>query len=506
MKHRRRIGFGNASALAAASLCVLVWLGGNARADMSTGSSSSSAASSSSGTEVAQASPSSATIDELRQEIQEERARTAQLESRLDQLQSTEQQQEQSQSTLQQTLSKMQAGRGNEKVSGGQNLADIYDRGFFLRSKYRRFSLYINGLAQIRYSFFKPNSVGRYDYTNRSQSDFEVYLARLAFSGNIFEPNLKYFFQIQGFTTGNSNNMTLLDWFMAKTFSPYLTIQAGRSWTAYTWEFYANPAWLTFPDLSDAEYAFVLPRATGLAAYGQYGKLSYEAELTNGIPALDAGGNENINSNMAYIGHLQYDILAPAFFGFAETHPEDSYAEAPGLSVWGSGMYNPVNSNSTFENEMVGDSTYGGNASVGFRWGYFTAQGTGYYRRTQPGNEARAFGVTTGYNSWGYAEQTGYYLVPGKWEIAQRISGIWWGQGEIPQSGTPANPSYETYWFSGPDDFSYNRLTEYTAGLNYYLYGHNAKIEFEYSYLAGKDFNSNGFGASRLWIQSQLQF
>jgi hypothetical protein len=504
--HLRKTGMARAAkVLVVAFLSASTSLGGNAYADNNTGSGTSvpgSPASGATAVKIAQASTAD-TIDQLRQEIQEERARTAQLERRLDQIQQTEQNQEENQSSLEKMVGKLQVGRGTEK---GPSEADIYDRGFFLRSRNRKFSLFINGLLQIRYSFFKPNAVGRYDYSNRTQNDFQVYLGRLAFSGNIFDESLRFFTQIQGFTTGNSNNMTVLDWFMSKTFSPYLTVQAGRSWTAYTWEFYANPAWLQFPDLSTAEYAFVLPRAIGLALYGQYRKLSYEGELTNGIPALDSGGNENANSNLAYIGHLQYDILAPAFFGFAETHPEDSFASKPGLSVWASGMYNPVNSNSTFENELNGDSTLGANTSIGFRYGYLTLQGTGYYRRTRPGNEARTMGVLDSYDSWGYGEQAGYYLVPGKWELAQRISGVWWGAGEIPQTGTRAAPSEETYWFSGPDTFSYHRITEYSAGLNYYLYNHNAKIELEYSYLAGSDFHNNGFGANRLWVQSQIQF
>jgi hypothetical protein len=505
VRHLREMGIARTLALAAALFCASTRLGKGVYADTKTGGATSSpgpATSGASGVEIAQA-PSTDTIDELRQEIQEERARTAQLERRLDELQSTEHTQQENQSTLEKTLSQIQGGRGAEV---GPSEADIYDRGFFLRSRRRKFSLYINGLLQIRYSFFKPNAVGRYDYSNRTQNDFQVYLGRLAFSGNIFDESIKYFTQIQGFTTGNSNNMTLLDWFMSKTFNPYLTVQAGRSWTAYTWEFYANPAWLLFPDLSDAEYAFVLPRAIGLAVYGQFDKLSYEGEVVNGVPALDSGGTENADSNLAYIGHLQYDLLAPAFFGFAETHPEDSFAAKPGLSVWASGMYNPVNSNSTFENELKGDSTFGANTSIGFRYGYLNVQGTGYYRRTKPGNEARAMGVTSSYDSWGYGEQAGYYLVPGKWELAQRVSGVWWGAGEIPQTGTPAAPSEETYWFSGPDTFSYHRITEYSAGLNYYLYNNNAKIELEYSYLAGSDFHNNGFGASRLWVQSQIQF
>ena len=464
--------------------------------------------------QLAQAATTSTdpTIQDLREEIEAERARTAQLEERLNEIQQAQQSQSQTNQSVQKFISSMQAGRGNEATPGlgtGVSQADVYDRGFFLRSRNGKFSLNINGLFQIRYSFFKPNGVSHYGLGNNSQSDFEIYLGRLAMSGNVFEPNLKYFLQIQGYTTGNTGGMTLLDWFTAKTFNKYITLQIGRSWTAYTWEFYANPAWLLFPDLSDAEYAFVLPRAIGLEAYGQAGKLSYSLEVANGVPALDAGargsanGLENVGTNMAYIGHLQYDILAPAFYGYSETHPDDSYSAQPRLSVWGSGMYNPVNSNSTFENELVGDSTYGANSSIGFAYGYLTLQGTGYYRRTNPGNLARALGVSSGYDSWGYAEQAGYYIVPGKWELAQRISGVWWGKGEIPPGGPGEN---ETYWFSGPDLFSYHRITEYSAGINYYLYGHNAKIEAEYSYLVGSDLSNHGFGANRFWLQSQVQF
>jgi hypothetical protein len=486
------------------AIAVTFWLGVScigAYAD-ATGSAASSTKPETN-VELAQASPSSSSIEELRQEIQAEHRRTLELEQRLDQLQQNEATEAQKQSSLQNVMSNLQAGRGNETTPTGSAQADVYDRGFFLRSKNGKFSLNINGLMQIRYSLFKPNAISRYGMDNNTQSDFQIYLGRLAFSGNVFDPSLKYFIQIQGFTTGNSNNITLLDWFSSKTFSKYLTLQVGRSWTAYTWEFYANPAWLTFPDLSTAEYAFVLPRATGLAAYGQAGKLSYEAELTNGVPALDSGGNENYGSNMAYIGHLQYDILAPAFFGYSETHPDDSYAAEPGLSVWGSGMYNPVNSASTFENELPGDTTYGANTSVGFRLGYLTLQGTGYYRHTDPGTQAHLQGTFKNYDSWGWAEQAGYYLVPGQWEIAQRVSGVSWGAPEIP---TAAPGSQETYWFSGPDLFSYHQITEFSGGLNYYYFGHNAKIQLEYSYLAGSDFHNNGFGANRLWVQSQIQF
>lgn len=513
MEQKARVGSRRLAGAAALIVCGIAIGGPKISADTATanpesaGGGTIAAGNPKDKTQLAQAAPD-ATIDELRSEIEAERARTADLEKRLDALQQQQQHETTQNQGLQKALTNIQSGRGYETTPGlgtGVAPADVYDRGFFLRSKNGKFSLSINGLFQIRYSLFKPNAVGRYGVGNNTQSDFEVYLGRLALSGNVFEPDLKYFLQMQGFTTGDSGTMTLLDWFTAKTFNKYFTLQAGRSWTAYTWEFYANPAWLTFPDLSSAEYAFVLPRAVGMAAYGQAGDLSYEGEVTNGIQALDAGshGLENVGTNMAYIGHLQYDIISPAFFGFSETHPEDSYASKPGISIWASGMYNPVNASSTFENELAGDSTYGANSSIGFRYGYATLQGTGYYRRTNPGNLARTTGVTSSYDSWGYGEQAGYYLVPGTWEIAQRVSGVWWGAPEIPTGAPGAN---ETYWFSGPDLFSYHRITEYSVGLNYYLYGHNAKIEAEYSYLAGSDFSNHGFGANRLWLQSQIQF
>lgn len=103
--------------------------------------------------------------------------------------------------------------------------------------------------------------------------------------------------------------------------------------------------------------------------------------------------------------------------------------------------------------------------------------------------------------SWGFGEQAGYYLVPATWELAERVSGVWWGKGEIPATG-----GSEGVWYSGPGDFSYHKITEYSLGINYYLYGHNAKIQAAYSYLAGSSFSHAGFGANRLWLQSQVMF
>ena len=45
-----------------------------------------------------------------------------------------------------------------------------------------------------------------------------------------------------------------------------------------------------------------------------------------------------------------------------------------------------------------------------------------------------------------------------------------------------------------------------SCGLNYYVHGHNAKIQMEYSYLHGNTFADKSFSANRVWTQIQIMF
>jgi hypothetical protein len=233
-------------------------------------------------------------------------------------------------------------------------------------------------------------------------------------------------------------------------------------------------------------------------AYGQAGKTSYAFMIANSIPALDASGQENFSSKLAYIGHLQYDLLAP--YGYVESDPKG--ASKPALTLWASGAYNPVNSSSGFENVTAGDTTVNATSTVGFRYKFFTLQPTGYFRRTTPGSGAPVN------NSWGFGEQAGIYLIPHKLEIAERISGVNWGAPDYDAGAAPAPASdlpVSNDWFAGPS-FSYHRVGEDSAGLNYYVHGHNAKLQMSYSYLHGNTFSGQNFSANRVWVQAQIMF
>src|ERR1700722_2431763 len=428
--------------------------------------------------------------ENLQQQISAERQHLEAIEQRLDQISSGSQAATPLESSVKSPVS---------AATSTLMPADIYHGGFFVETADKSYSLIVNGLFQIRYTGFQPaNSVQALGESPQGTNNVDVFLGRLALSGSVFESSLKYFLQFQGSTVGNSNTVTMLDWFTSKTFSSHLTLQAGRSWTPYTYEFYLNPGNNLFPDLSTAEYAFVLPRTIGFQAYGRTGRASYAFMIANSIPALDTGGQENFDTKLAYIGHAQFDLLAP--YGYVEADPAG--AAKPELTLWTSAAYNPVNSSSGFQNVTAGDTTVNATATVGFRYRYFTLQPTGYYRKTNPA------GGGPSYNSWGYGEQAGLYLIPRKLEFGERISGVNWGAPDY-NTGVllPTGNSLpvENAWFVGPP-FSYHRVQEDSGGMNYYVHRHNAKIQMEYSYLHGNTFADKSFSANRVWTQIQIMF
>ena len=165
---------------------------------------------------------------------------------------------------------------------------------------------------------------------------------------------MKYFLQIQVNTAGNSNSISLLDWFTSKTFNQYLTIQTGRSCTFYTYEYYDNPGQLSFRGSVNAEYAFLLQRAIGVQLSGQVGKLGYAGEVMNSVPALDAGGQENIGTARWPISVISTTTCWSRMDG-SETDPSLDGATKPELTLWLSGMYNPVEYAIGFQNALPGD-------------------------------------------------------------------------------------------------------------------------------------------------------
>jgi hypothetical protein len=379
-----------------------------------------------------------------------------------------------------------------------------YQNGFYIKDPSGDNALYINGLLQPRFKFFQPFGTGKIGGKDQASNNFDDFLARLYFSGNVVDPSLTYFITLQGTTQGSPTaaGITLLDAEVAKSFSPLLKVEMGRYWSAYTYEYYDDIGKYLLPDLSAAEWAFSLGRQIGVRASGKTGDLTYNLSLSNPIPGSLSGGTENPTTKLAVIGNVSYDILAP--YGYMETDPSLGGAAKPELTLWASAMYNPVQNGNVIYNDVRGDDTEGATVSLNFRTGYFTFQGSFYYKH----NDARgpnAYGSAHGaFDSYGWQEQAGYYVVPSKFELVERVDGLTWGFGQ--NGPAVAADNSDTQWYAGPDNFGYHRMTEFTGGLNYYLHGHNAKLQAAYSYMKGSTFSHQDFGANRLIIQTQLAF
>ncbi len=347
----------------------------------------------------------------------------------------------------------------------GSNVESGYNGGFFIRTTDKKFSLTANGFIQARFTSNLATS-----------NNFDLALGRLAFSGNVFDPNIQYFFQYEGSTFGNTNFVTMLDWWLAYTVSPALTIRMGRMILPYSRQFYTHPGNLLFTDLSGADYAFNLQRTLGVEVSGSLGFANYHLMLMNSVRALDGGPSQvNVSGDIGWLARVEVPILGGGY-GYMESVP--NFTGAPQLSIGAAIASNPVASRSGFQRTLAGDRTLNITADAGFRAGGLSVQGAYHLRNN-----------TAGAVSWtdnGFYAQAGFYLAP-QFELGVRYSSV-----------SFAFPSADAFRLRGTE-------TEITAGLNYYLAAHGTKIQLDYS-LISNNFTATAVSANRLRLQTQILF
>jgi phosphate-selective porin len=355
-----------------------------------------------------------------------------------------------------------------------------YDNGFFVRTLDKRFSIVANGFIQARLTVV-PLSNGFPNY------NFDLALGRLAFSGNVFDPNLTYFFQYEGSTFGNNNVVTMLDWWLAYRFSQAFTLRMGRMILPFSRQFYTHPGNLLFTDLSATDYAFNLQRSLGVEASGDLGFMQYHLVLMNSVRALDAGTQSNVGNVVSALARVEVPILKP--YGYMESQP--SNATEPQLSVGAAIAVNAVASDSRFQNTVFGDRTLNVTFDAGFRTGGLSVQGA-YHVRPEilliaSGNVFRTDN--------GFYAQAGYYLTP-QFELAARYATVRFERALTPSVRTTLssllNPNAQQ--------------NEITLGANYYFHKHGAKIQLDGSLLENTGFGGGRSSSYRVRLQTQLLF
>ncbi|HUO08893.1 MAG TPA: porin [Phycisphaerae bacterium] len=455
-----------------------------------------------------------ASNQDVQAELKSLRARIADLEQKEDANWMTQERASQIRSIVEETIADAKT-RG--QFADGDNFG--YKNGFYIQTPDKNFKFQANGYLQFRYTFAQDRVTNSSSYSTQPKhgdvSGFDFRRARLLFSGNAFSPNLTY--MISGDFAGdstNNNNFQTLDIYMAYRFNDLLNIRAGSFLTPYSRLEYISSG-MEFTDFPTVFYPFDPVRTLGMSVYGQPIKdhWMYELNVNNGQKSNTAGraaeiGGKNDN-RLAFYGRSEY-VGGGTLADFNDE--ADLRKDKSGLAweVAAAAGYESANASSNAfpgsqaNNGLIGISTapspgflgsyplngdlYRGTVDGGLKWQGFSATSAAFIQQI---NENTGAGITlpAGYATngsffeLGYYGQVGYMITP-KIEAVARA-------GELLTEGEP------------------NKMEEYSLGLNYYMFGNNAKVQAEGMFIPSEAAYSSSQASTAINTQDlifRLQF
>jgi hypothetical protein len=329
-----------------------------------------------------------------------------------------------------------------------------YKKGAYIKTTDDRFSLKLNVRTQGLFRYESPED-------EKDSSSFSVKRARLLAGGNVFYPWMQYNTQI----TLEGGGSALRDAYIEATYFDWAQPRIGQYKVPFDREFLTSAFSLQLIDRSIASSQFSLQRDIGLQFAGKFFKnqLNYAVGMFNG-----SGANQgNVNNNFMYVGRLVWTPFGAYPYSQAALDTPDS----PKLAFGMAGAYLPgldPGERKTLAGPLgntnilpVESDVYELVADLAFKYQNFSFEGGYYFRNIDP-NEPTPFGDE---NAQGFYLQGGYFVIPKKLELAARYAWV-----------NPDNPNQT-------DD---NEQQEYTGGLSYYIYGHDLKLQANYSFFSNE--------------------
>lgn len=202
------------------------------------------------------------------------------------------------------------------------------------------------------------------------------------------------------------------------------------------------------------------PDGLGLCASGDIGKFSYEFSVVNGAARTDVaagtGGVEsnydlNLDSKVSVGARAAWSILENAADG---VEPDLGYSEKAKWTVNLGGMYQGKRQDpSTL---VIVRRILTGSVGTAFKWRGFSVLTEAFGRKTKLQSPGNATWFSMNMDDFGYYVDSGYFIIPKKFEVASTVSQIF-------REGA-ANDSYQL-----------------GGGLNYYIKGNNLKLQLGYT-------------------------
>ena len=183
-----------------------------------------------------------------------------------------------------------------------------------------------------------------------------------------------------------------------------------------------------------------------------------------------SGANQNnVNQKFMYLGRVVYSPFGPVPYSQGALDTPAS----PKLSIGVAGAYLPglkPGERKTLAGPLgntnivpVKSHVYELTADLAFKYQNFSLEGSYDFRNIDPNKPGTPFGEE---NAQGFYLQGGYFLIPKKFEVAARYAWV-----------DPNDPNQK-------DD---NKQQEYTGGLSYYMYGHQLKLQANYSFFRNQN-------------------
>ncbi len=432
-----------------------------------------------------------ATVQQLQQEIQALQKEVGQLKARQDSRFNDQMRSRQVRAIVESVLNS--AGHKAQELKSSATAG--YDHGFFIADPKGMFRLRIRGYVQAGYTFASSEVQNAQNIaldgstigppTVGNTSEFVLRRARLIFSGHIFEPQLIY--EISGDFAGSGN--TSGDFQLKTTYGGYrftkaVVLRAGILRVPFT---YLSDYPVTgddfgvFPLLS---LPFNAQRSMGLDLSGRLFRdhFSYDMQINNGSKASSPGGA--VDNRFGYYVRAQWSDRRLRIFrtqgdmrertnlawmvgvglGYEQQNSDPNAYPSPQTTLKLSGLATPDGAG-YYPSFPANGSLYRATADGHIKYEGFDASVTAYFQQyndrppagASTDNFISAFGRSSVFE-FAYYGEAGYFLLPHRWQIIGRAGEL------LTESGN-------------------RQMYEYGLGMNYYIYGRNARLQTAVIYI-----------------------
>ncbi len=394
----------------------------------------------------------------------------------------------------------------------------------------------MGGFLQFRYLFGNYNVVNTSNYGSQvsapqlksgdrtgDANGFELRRARINFSGNAFSPDI--FFKFEGdfggtapvvnniatvtpgtttvassassssATSNSYGNFQITDAYIGYRFSDAIKIKAGSFKVPFAKAELTSDTVMDLDERPEVLLPFDPVRAVGLSVFGDLikDKFNYEVNVNDGAKSnvlgriADTSGSQD--NRLAFYGRVNWagsgnisdfseesDLrkdnsefvwLLGAAIGYESQNTSQNAFPAAQTSLNANGL-STADSPGFISSSAINGDVYRGTVDWSAKylgWSFNTA---GYIQQVNanPGLALNKSSVSTGpygatdssFFEAGYYGEVGYFIVPKKFEIVGRV-------GQLLTEGYS------------------NHMEAYTIGANYYLFGNNAKIQTDFTYV-----------------------